>query len=212
LTGPVVLPEGFSLVSGLGDLVVSPGEATTFTVQLDADSAGTYSGEVTFGSDDADEGEFRFSLTGVVAPETSVVIVDDGAVGYSTVGYWYLNTNPGAGFDGEQRLAGPEVGSLVSRWEFTGLTPGQYRVAATWNAKSNRATDAPYTVSDGTSALGTVLVNQEVAPDDFSEAGAVWEYLGGIYTIVGNTLIVQLSNAANDKVIADAIRIERIGD
>jgi hypothetical protein len=37
------------------------------------------------------------------------------------------------------------------------------------------------------------------------------EYLVGPYDITSNTLVVELSNAANGYVIADAVRIERIG-
>ena len=98
----------------------------------------------------------------------------------------------------------------MATWTFTELQAGTYRVSATWIRHSNRATDAPYSVLDGANPLGTVLVNQELAPDDFSDAGAPWEALGE-FTIIGSTLTVQLSDAANEYVIADAIRIEKLG-
>jgi trimeric autotransporter adhesin len=82
-------------------------------------------------------------------------------------------------------------------------------VAATWSPHKNRATDAPYTVFSGSTPLTTVDVNQELAPNDFSDDGVNWEKLG-TFTITSNTLRVQLSNAANEYVIADAIRIERL--
>jgi hypothetical protein len=66
-------------------------------------------------------------------------------------------------------------------------------------------------VLDGSTPLGTVRVNQELAPNDFSDAGTTWEDLG-VFTICGNTLVVRLSDNANEYVIADAIRIERVGD
>src|SRR5262249_38248115 len=84
-----------------------------------------------------------------------------------------------------------------------------YRVSATWLPHPNRATNAPYTVLDGTTALGTVPINQVLAPNDFSDAGGVWEDLG-TFTISGATLVVRLSDAANGYVIADAIRIAAV--
>jgi hypothetical protein len=99
----------------------------------------------------------------------------------------------------------------VATWTFT-VAPGQYRVSATWIPHANRATDAPYKIFDGTSELNSVPIDQEQAPADFTDAdaGSSWKDLGGPYTIAGNTLVVQLSNAANQYVIADAIRIERM--
>jgi 4-amino-4-deoxy-L-arabinose transferase-like glycosyltransferase len=46
----------------------------------------------------------------------------------------------------------------------------------------------------------------------FSEAGTSWEDLGGPYTIIGNTLVIRLTNQANGQVIADAVRVKRLGD
>ena len=52
-------------------------------------------------------------------------------------------------------------------------------------------------------------VNQELAPGDFTDQGVGWKDLG-TYNITGDTLTVQLSDDADDYVIADAIRIERV--
>jgi hypothetical protein len=41
--------------------------------------------------------------------------------------------------------------------------------------------------------LGTVNVNQQLAPNDLSDAGVAWEDLGGLYTISGSTLVVRLT-------------------
>jgi len=58
-----------------------------------------------------------------------------------------------------------------------------------------------------------VLVNQELVPGSlaggFVDAGVGWTVLG-TFTITGSTLTVTLTNAANEYVIADAIRIERV--
>jgi hypothetical protein len=55
-------------------------------------------------------------------------------------------------------------------------------------------------------------VNQEQAPNDLNEVGAAWKHLGGPYRISGGQLIVRLFDDANEYVIADAIRIQRLGD
>ncbi|MBI3469319.1 MAG: hypothetical protein HY000_40465, partial [Planctomycetes bacterium] len=54
---------------------------------------------------------------------------------------------------------------------------------------------------------------QRQAPNDFTESGSSWEFIGDVFSITGSTLTVRLSNVGADGyVIADAIRIERVGD
>jgi hypothetical protein len=57
--------------------------------------------------------------------------------------------------------------------------------------------------------LGTVAVNQRLAPDDVSVADTSWEGLG-VYTTSSGTLSVTLSNLADGPVLADAVRIFRV--
>ena len=73
-------------------------------------------------------------------------------------------------------------------------------------------TNAPYTIYDGASQVGSpVLVNQELAPTaDHVEGGEPFQILAGSVTITSGTLVVELSNAANECVIADAVRIELV--
>jgi len=70
LSGGPTVPagSGFSLVEGFTDFQLSQGESTTFKVKLDAAAAGNYSAQITFTSDDSDEGEFNFTVTGTVLP------------------------------------------------------------------------------------------------------------------------------------------------
>jgi hypothetical protein len=174
---------------------------------LDAAAAGTYSGQVSFGTNDPDENPFNFTLSGTVGNVPR--IIDNGDPGFSAVGEW--TDYRYEGYQGDMHYSWLGSGGDVATWSFSGLTPGQYRVSASWTIHANRATDAPFTVLDGSTPLGTVRVNQELAPNDFSDAGTTWENLG-VFTISGNTLVVRLSDNANEYVIADAIRIERVGD
>jgi hypothetical protein len=141
----------------------------------------------------------------VIAPP--VQIIDDGAAGFSTVGTWKIKT--GQGFDGDLRFVAAGTGSKTATWTFTSLIPGQYRVAATWSKAGNQATNAPFTVLDGGTALGTVAVNEKNPPGDFLDAGAMWKTLGA-YQLSGTTLVVRLTDSANGVVVADAVRIELI--
>lgn len=139
---------------------------------------------------------------------SNVVIIDDGDPGFSTTAGWNRSAI-GEGRLNDVRTNFSGDGSEVATWTFTGLTPGNYRVAATWSTHANRATNAPYRILDGATgdALETVLINQELEPDDFTDQGSNWEELA-VVTITGSVLIVELSDFANQYVIADAVRIE----
>ena len=100
----------------------------------------------------------------------------------------------------------------VATWTFSNLLPGYYGVAATWTANSNRATNAPFAILDGTTTRSTTLVNQQVAPADFTDVNVHWDTLGGSVLVTSGTLVVQLNDAANGRLNADAIRIERLPD
>src|SRR5262249_27711057 len=132
-----------------------------------------------------------FTVSGTV---TDTAIVDDGdATGFSTVGSW-TQWN-GFGFHNQVHQGTPGTGSDYVTWTFT-VAPGVYQVAATWAAYTNRADNAPFTVLDGTTPLGTVNVNQKVAPGDFTDSGASWKALG-TFSVSGTTLVVRLSNNAD---------------
>ncbi|MCO6454871.1 MAG: choice-of-anchor D domain-containing protein, partial [Pirellulaceae bacterium] len=202
LVEPIAAPSGF-LVSGFGQTVLSPNQSTTFTVTIPATTTGSFSGLVSFGTNDADENPFQFTVSGQVYVTPPPQIVDDGDSGFSTVGFW--SVYPGIGHEGDVRFADPGSGATTATWSFTLPAPGTYRVSVTWAEHPNRATNAPYSVNGGPATL----VNQQLTPGDFIEGGTPWLDLGN-FVIAGTTLDVTLTNAANGYVIADAVRIERI--
>ena len=116
----------------------------------------------------------------------------------------------GQGFQADVHFSELGNGGDVATWTFN-VTPGVYRVSATWSDHPNRATDAPFMVLDGNSTLATVVIDQEFAPDVLFDQDVWWEDLGGPYTITSNTLVVRLTDDANEWVIADAVRIEGNG-
>ncbi|PHR97583.1 MAG: hypothetical protein COA78_27370, partial [Blastopirellula sp.] len=89
--GTPTVPTGFTLSSGPSLSTLISGASTTFTVQLDAATAGAYSGNVSFTNNDANESPFDFTVSGTVTTpspeidvlESSVTITD----GIDTVDY-----------------------------------------------------------------------------------------------------------------------------
>jgi len=72
--GSLELPAGFQLVSAFASTIV-PGGSTSFTIELDACAAGTYSGSLSFLTNDADESPFDFTVSGTVDPDPSQISV-----------------------------------------------------------------------------------------------------------------------------------------
>jgi hypothetical protein len=203
---PASAPGGFTVVTNIAaNTVLAPQAQTQFTVRFDA--AASASGVVSLGNSDADENPFRFTVTGTAGAAPTTVTIDNGDAGYASTGFTLFT---GQGHLGDVAAASSGTGGKTATWTFSGLVPGQYRVSATWTTHSNRATDAPFTIFDGAAPLGTVDVNQEAAPNDRTADGSAWEDLGGPYTLSGTSLIVQLTDDADEYVLADAVRIERL--
>ena len=133
-------------------------------------------------------------------------IIDNGDAGFSTIGDW--TPYGGQGYLSDVHYTDAGSGAREARWT-ANVAPGQYRVAVTWSALNNRATNAPYTVWDGSTSFGAATLNQQIAPADFVDQGVGWKTLG-TFTIAGNTLVVTLTDNANWHVIADAVRVERL--
>ncbi len=79
--GPVQVPPGFELVSGLPSSL-APGASANFRVRMDTTTAGTRSGTVQFSSNDANESPYNFVVSGTMAavsqPEVDVIGIVDG--------------------------------------------------------------------------------------------------------------------------------------
>ncbi len=204
----VNVPIGFSVTppTALGTLAAGGGQAT-FTVQLTAVAAGSFSGDVSFDHSDGDENPFNFPIAAQVTD--TVRIMDNGDPGFAATSAWAAF--PGQGLGNDVHFVGAGNGSQVAAWTFA-VTPGQYQAAATWTTHANRATNAAYRIVEGGTLWRIVRVSQEQAPASFQDQGVLWQELGGIIYVTGNTLSIQLSNDANEYVIADAVRLQRLGD
>ena len=87
-------------------------------------------------------------------------------------------------------------------------------VSATWTASPSNATNATYTIYDGTQAsgtiLGTVVVNQSPSPSGSAVGGSQFQELGVFFPTVtssgtGTLTVVLNASSANSRVVADAI-------
>src|SRR5262249_2318970 len=102
----------------------------------------------------------------VQAPQTIMVsgpvIVDNAQPAYSETGTGWQSWS--AGYAGTLRYHAAGSGSNTAVWQASGLAAGTYSVQATWNGDANHATNAPFSIYDGSTLLQTVLVDQRAWP------------------------------------------------
>ncbi|WP_339754852.1 choice-of-anchor D domain-containing protein, partial [uncultured Marinobacter sp.] len=208
------LPAGFSLVSGFGNTNLPPGASTTFTIQMDAATSGSFGGMVSFGVDSADANPFNFSVSGSASAS---MIVDNGDLGYSNSGPLWETLTANSPFfeyfqqDQDVLYGGDLPGSNTASWDFNNLGAGSYQVSAHWFQHSSMAPDAQITISGIEGGPITVSLDQRFAPDDFSADGTNWEELGNFQVAAGATLTVTITDdGASGDLAADAMRLELI--
>ena len=131
---------------------------------------------------------------------------------------WHSDPQHHEGFDYSHSTAPAGDGTTTATWKFDNLLPGVYEVWATWQQDGNRATNSPFSVYDDNTQQGsTIYKDQTQAPNDgiHFDYGSSWVVLGGNVSITSGTLKVVLTNqgiATGRYVVADAIRINRVGD
>ena len=141
---------------------------------------------------------------------TAPSIVDNSDAAFSETGSGWQGYSDPSAYGGDERYCQAGTGQNTAQWTFANLDPtAQYQVYATWTASYNRATDAPYSISDSGNLLATVDMNQQFAPTDATIDGQGWQSLG-VYTASSGTLTVGLSDNANGVVVANAIRIVQV--
>ncbi len=200
-----VNPQDFTVISQPATTIAA-GASTTFQVMFHPATTGPRQAIVSIANDDGNEQPYTFELQGTgLAAGPSQLTIDDTMPVFRTIGNWATNPNSLA-YSGQFHSAAAGQGADQSIWTFSGLAPGQYQVLATWVPFGNRATNAPFTVADGTVSQHAVTVNQQQAPSDVSANGVMWSSLFSVNVTTG-TLTVSLGNQANGFVVADAVRI-----
>ena len=210
LTEPITVTGGFSLLSSFSQTLLTPGQSTTFEVGIDAMSEATFAGSVSFGTNDPDENPFDFQLTATVSPIPTAQIKDNTDTGFTIESGNWIVSNWGDRY-GSDYVYTQDTGATV---EYTfSVLPGEYSVAATWMNHSSFAQDAIFTILDGPSQVATATANQQQAPQpDHTEGNRPFEELVNSVMIEGNTLVVRVEGALAGKVLADAVRIDKIGE
>jgi len=105
------------------------------------------------------------------------------------------------------------TGADTATWTFLGLANGTYEVAVSYGTPhANRATNSPYSVN----GAPPVLVNQETVasgpPLLYDGANSIpFDTISTNAAVTAGTLTVQLSDNANEFVIADAVAIRLLG-
>ncbi len=211
-SGPVAV-RGVTVVAGTGNTVVEVSfdrvEAGAYTLVVRPevqDAAGNFMDQDGDGQGGVDPDD-RFTGT-VEAILAQTLLIDDGRAGYAETGLWTDSTL--GGYEGDSRFARPTDPPATATWTFPVIPGATYDVAVTWPAYPNRASNAPYTIRDGSQQVGFRAIDQRVSPDDFVADGRSWERLG-VHTITGTTLTVELTNVGASGVLnADAVRIEEV--
>lgn len=207
--------SGIDYVGLSGGLVFAPG-VTTLSVTVPILTSSQYAANKTFllnllapvnaiFGDPQGIGRIIFA-----PPPVNEFIIDDGDPLYSRSGGGWTNLTNTLAYNLDYDYHAAGNGSGQATWNFDNIPQGTYQVLAKWIPFSNRATNAPYTILDGSTPLSTVLVNQQLFPTGDQSNGITWQSLGMFSTSTG-ILRVRLGDNANGYVIADAIRLVRDG-
>jgi len=127
----------------------------------------------------------------------SDIIIDNTDTTHTiAIGTWAASTSsPGYyGTNYQYRNAG--TGTKKFLWKPNIVISGTYEIFARWAAKSNRATNAKYTVT----GYAPVEVNQQLD-------GGKWVSIGQYNLPVGSTSNIELNDNANGIVVADAVKV-----
>ncbi|MEV0622684.1 exo-alpha-sialidase [Nonomuraea sp. NPDC050404] len=136
------------------------------------------------------------------------ITVDNGALGYTVVsGTWSSGTGVAGYYGGNYAYHPPGDGSARVRWRPALPADARYEVKVSYTAHSNRSRAATYVVRHAAGST-PIAVNQTVrgTPDN---RGGEWVSLGTFRFTAGLTGTVELRDAADGHVIADAVRFAR---
>ncbi|MBK8432678.1 MAG: choice-of-anchor D domain-containing protein [Chloroflexi bacterium] len=182
LLSDLAVPSGFAIITGLGSpTTVTPGNATTIMIELEAAVIGNYSGALSFTTNDRTENPFNFTISGNVTavPEPEIEVRDGVAVlidGSSTVNYG--STTQGTPLNktftvqnfgtADLTLAGLTVPSgfnIVQNFGDTTLSPTEsttFIVALTAATLGNPSGQISFTNNDGDESPFNFTVNGTV--------------------------------------------------
>lgn len=131
---------------------------------------------------------------------SSRIIDDELSSGFTSSGIWTASSSQPDKFGRQYHFSYAGDGSSKASWPLIITSPGYYDIYAWWSQHENRAKNAPYIIKHA-SLTDTVRVNQEAN-------GGMWNLLGTYYFTASGESTVMLSNAADEIVIADAVKVQ----
>ena len=147
LGSPLTVPAGFTLTSGFGSTTLASGGTTTFTVQMSATAVGSYSGTVSFATNDPANNPYTFTISGTVTAAGSgsgtFVKADTSTQGswvgaYGAQGYDVANGSLSLPSYAQVTLSGQLNWTwAASTTDVRALQNGGTRLAATWYSGSS---------------------------------------------------------------------------
>lgn len=130
------------------------------------------------------------------------LIVDNLSPGVTTTGSWPASTSVSTYFESNYAFHASGAGSNRFAWNPQIEVPGVYRVYAHWTSHPNRASDAKYDIQ----AAGEKII----VTVDQTKSGGRWVDLGAFN--LDATANVSISDKGDGYVVADAIKLVRLGD
>jgi hypothetical protein len=165
----------------------------------------------------ARSGSNAFGLNFGDHPSPSIhpsAVIDNQGAGYTETGSW---TTVSGGYGGTTRRANTKSATpatATAGWSFTGLQASiVVDIYVSYRSRTGNTTAAPFTVYDGSAAVGTVSVNEAIPVTmdqglaQGSYGGVGWVRLGS-FGIASGTLNVSLVNVASGTYVnADGVLI-----
>ncbi|SFS76355.1 N-acetylmuramoyl-L-alanine amidase [Marininema halotolerans] len=149
----------------------------------------------------ADLGNIRHDVKDALDEDTHVRIIDNNDRKYTFyVGTWPNSTSIKGYYKKNYQPNGKGTGKARFTWKFNPSETGVYKVSIRYTSASDRASNAPYTVTYADGKY-TKSINQK-------KSGGKWIELGTFNFAKGKQGTVQLTDKANGYVIADAVRFE----
>ncbi|MGQ9560806.1 MAG: golvesin C-terminal-like domain-containing protein [Candidatus Oleimicrobiaceae bacterium] len=137
----------------------------------------------------------RLFVTPTTLPHNDIIVDDGSVTRFQAVGGWTLVSD---GYRGTSVAASSGDGSQRAVWQPKLLRAGRYEIYARWIADSSNASNARYEITLGSQT--------RVKTVDQRENGGRWVFLTADSIPYGAPTSVQLTNQADGRVVADAVR------
>ncbi|MBC7186175.1 MAG: family 10 glycosylhydrolase [Calditrichaeota bacterium] len=137
----------------------------------------------------------------VNAPHTELIVDEADPMRFQCSGPWQNVDN---GYAGRALVAPAGSEQAAASWETSVLREGLYEIFARWPSVAGAARDVVYRVATGSAEISRA-VDQGQNPDE-------WVFLCADTLRYGQKVTISLHGSASGKVIADAVRLLRVGD